>query len=232
MASLPLGPGVQILAQRDGLLALDKPAGLKSHPNTSGAVDAKALLRASYDLEAECYTCDSGRVWLVNRLDAPTSGVLLAATDAVAADEAKTLFAERQVEKVYLAWVKGRLGKGGRWRDRLQTANSGPGARTVAGAGDLAETDVEPVGATDFGGVPLTLLELRPLTGRTHQLRVQCAQRRLPIVGDATYGDFGFNRNFAKQTGRKRLYLHAWKVSLRFRGTLFSAESPRPEGMG
>jgi 23S rRNA-/tRNA-specific pseudouridylate synthase len=59
------------------------------------------------------------------------------------------------------------------------------------------------------GNPPLALIQLEPRTGRSHQLRVQCAQRHLPIVGDATYGDFALNRAFARRTGNKRLFLHS-----------------------
>ena len=51
-------------------------------------------------------------------------------------------------------------------------------------------------------------MRLEPRTGRSHQLRVQCAKRRLPIVGDQTYGDFGLNREFAKATKSKPMTNH------------------------
>jgi 23S rRNA-/tRNA-specific pseudouridylate synthase len=85
--------------------------------------------------------------------------------------------------------------------------------------------------AGDRNGV--TLVELRPVTGRTHQLRVQCAKRHLPIVGDATYGDFRRNREFAKATGLKRLFLHSVDTRLEYsrggRTFAFHSEAPLPE---
>ena len=66
----------------------------------------------------------------------------------------------------------------------------------------------------------------------SHQLRVQCAKRGLPIVGDQTYGDFGRNREFAKRTGAKRLFLHstetAFDYDFRGRRQTFSAAAPLP----
>ena len=66
------------------------------------------------------------------------------------------------------------------------------------------------------GGVKVTLIRLEPRTGRSHQLRVQCAKRHLPIVGDQTYGDFGANRVFAKAAGTKRMFLHSMETSFAY----------------
>jgi 23S rRNA-/tRNA-specific pseudouridylate synthase len=83
-------------------------------------------------------------------------------------------------------------------------------------------------------GVPvLTLLELTPHTGRTHQLRVQCQKRRLPIVGDTTYGDFAKNRTFSQKSSSNRLFLHASSISIQlgkpFTTGTFTASSPTPK---
>jgi 23S rRNA-/tRNA-specific pseudouridylate synthase len=84
------------------------------------------------------------------------------------------------------------------------------------------------------GSVPmrLSLITLEPQTGRSHQLRVQCAKRGLPIVGDQTYGNFGANRAFVRAGGSKRMFLHSLGVSLdyEFAGRVhaFSAQAPLP----
>ena len=75
-------------------------------------------------------------------------------------------------------------------------------------------------------------MQLDPKTGRSHQLRVQCARRGLPIVGDQTYGDFRLNREFARHTGLKRLFLHSLSTSINYelagRDFSFSASAPLP----
>jgi 23S rRNA-/tRNA-specific pseudouridylate synthase len=80
---------------------------------------------------------------------------------------------------------------------------------------------------------PLALIALEPRTGRSHQLRVQCAKRHLPIVGDATYGDFGANRAFAKATGEKRLFLHSLETRFEYvigtKTFSFSAKAELPK---
>ncbi len=233
---LPLGPGVAVLAHHpDGLIALDKPSGILTHPNDRPDETARSLLAAPYDTAAECYLLpDDRRAYLLHRLDSATSGVVLIATDAALAAAIKDAFLGRAVEKTYLALVFG-LPRHRKevWQDHLQITRVAGKLRTVsAREGELAVSDMRHL-QTVTGTPILSLLELRPRTGRTHQLRVQCQKRRLPIAGDATYGDFAKNRAFAKATGHQRLFLHAQRIALTltYKGTplRFAAVSPVPE---
>lgn len=218
MASLPLGPEVSIAGHHPcGLWALDKPGGIRSHPNENRP-DPKALLTVRYDPRAECYTDEGGnRRWhLLNRLDAPTSGIVLLAEDDAIAAIVRNLFVERAVRKTYFALVFGKpQSREGHWEDRLQVKKGPGGARTVRGGHQPAITAMKQVRMKN-DVFSRALLELQPKTGRTHQLRVQCAERQLPIVGDATYGDFRLNREFVAQYGIKRLFLHSGKVAFQF----------------
>ena len=76
------------------------------------------------------------------------------------------------------------------------------------------------------------LEKLEPHTGRSHQLRVQCAKRGLPIVGDRTYGNFAANREFVKGGGARRMFLHSLEIgfdyAFRGRECAFSACAPLP----
>jgi len=78
----------------------------------------------------------------------------------------------------------------------------------------------------------VALIRLEPRTGRSHQLRVQCAKRALPIVGDQTYGNFAANRTFAKIAGTRRMFLHSSETTFEYdwRGVkyAFSAKAPLP----
>jgi 23S rRNA pseudouridine955/2504/2580 synthase len=230
---LPLGPGVRVTAREGPLYALDKPGGVRSHPNDPATIDPQALLLAPYDLERECYMTDVGEVHLLNRLDGPTSGLILVAADGAVAQAVRALFAAHKVRKTYHALVFGRAPRGTQmWRDRLRVVRRGGAVRGEAGAGDMAAARVRALGEGGAAGLPLSLIELQPETGRTHQLRVQCAQRSLPIVGDATYGDFKANRRAARVLGIKRLCLHAAALALEVeiggRTRQFQARSPTP----
>ncbi|HWA87060.1 MAG TPA: RNA pseudouridine synthase, partial [Opitutus sp.] len=159
------------------------------------------------------------------------SGVILVAADGELAGELRRQFREKRVAKIYQAIVFGRpVPPVNVWRDVLEVVKRAGQIRTTAGTGSVrAETRMR-VMRTRLGAAPLALLQLEPLTGRSHQLRVQCAKRRLPIVGDQTYGDFGRNREFAKRTGVKRMFLHSLETrcSYEWRGRQFAFEAKAP----
>lgn len=236
--SLPLGRDVKLLVRdENGLAAFDKPAGVLSHPNTA-ADEARSLLTARYEMAGEYFEwlgADGApqRLWLLNRLDSATSGVILAAaTDALAA-AIKGQFKRKQVRKVYQALVFGTPRQPMEiWRDLLSVEKTGGRIRTAAHRGQVAaETRMALLRRS--GREPrLSLLKLEPRTGRSHQLRVQCAKRGLPIVGDQTYGDFARNREFAKRADTKRMFLHSLETSFEYefagQRRMFAALAPPP----
>jgi tRNA pseudouridine65 synthase len=238
--SLPLGPGVRVLQTHPaGLAALDKPAGCLSHPNTPDEA-GRALLTGGYDAGGEHYhwtAAEDGeprRLWLLNRLDSATSGVILVAADEALAGEIRRLFREKHVHKVYQALVFGAPPlRRELWQDRLATARAGGKVRSTAGGHVPASALMTLVRQSRDPAAGLSLLQLEPRTGRSHQLRVQCRQRRLPIVGDATYGDFRLNREFARATGHRRMFLHSLRTDFTFpwRGgrAHFTATAPLPK---
>lgn len=239
-----MGRGVQLLAEHpSGLLAVEKPEGILAHPNQGEAGERETtLIQGNYSMEEEAFHVRDGaggirRVYLLNRLDSPTSGVLLLSLDPGLAEAVKDLFAKSKVSKKYVAIVKGRglRQPRGTWQDQL-VKSKGPGggvrSGTAAGGGSAAVTlyqweraAVEPL--------PLSLLKLEPRTGRTHQLRVQTAEHGHPILGDRTYGDFEFNKAVGSARGFKRLFLHAvsTQLTLDWQGKRveFSATSPIPQ---
>lgn len=237
-SSLPLGPDVQPLTHdANGLAAFNKPAGVLSHPNTAEDV-ARALLTTRYDADGECFvwadaTGAEQRLWLLNRLDGATSGVILCAASAELARVIKEHFARKQVRKVYNAVVFGKPSERSQvWRDLLAVQRQGGVVRTSAVHGHIpANTQMQFLRMHE-GRFATSLIRLEPHTGRSHQLRVQCAKRRLPIVGDQTYGDFRMNREFAKATGQKRLFLHSLETSFNYvfagRSQEFKAAAPLP----
>lgn len=230
---LPLHRSCSVLkADPCGLVAVDKAAGVLSHPNRPSD-RGKALLNTDYDPETEAYHEADRRWFLLNRLDAPTSGVILLADQAEVADAVRAELARHAVRKVYAAVVKGIPPRSrDLWRDCLRIRKVRGTLRTEPVRGRPDSTARMELLQRGSGPPARALIALHPETGRTHQLRVQCASRRLPIVGDATYGDFEFNRQFRRRTGENRLFLHSWKTSLEIRVAgqeiRFSAESPLP----
>lgn len=231
---LPLGRDVSVInVDTNGLAALAKPAGVLSHPNARGE-ENRSLLQAAYALDGEYYHwSDAGgaerRVWLLNRLDSATSGVILLCADEELAAIMRQHFKRKRVRKIYHALVFGKPPSSPQlWRDRLAVQKQAGRIRTNASGHIPAESKMTLV--RTWGG--LSHIKLEPITGRSHQLRVQCAKRHLPIVGDATYGDFAQNREFERKMGQKRLFLHSLETTFdyEFHGRVhhFSATAPLP----
>jgi tRNA pseudouridine65 synthase len=239
-AALPLGREVSLITRdAQGLAAFNKPAGVLSHPNIEGD-ESRSLLTARYILAGEYYewkaadTGEAQRLWLLNRLDSATSGVILAAGREELAAAIKAQFKRKQVRKVYQALVFGAPRQPMElWRDLLAVEKRGGMIRTSAHAGHVpAETRMSVM--RRGGSEPrVSLLKLEPRTGRSHQLRIQCAKRNVPIVGDQTYGDFARNREFAKRAETKRMFLHSLETSFEyeFKGQrqMFTAHAPLPK---
>ncbi|HEY1792599.1 MAG TPA: RNA pseudouridine synthase [Opitutaceae bacterium] len=234
---IPLGPGVRLIASDpNGLGALDKPDGVLSHPN-SARDEKRSLVAAAYDPASESYAWAGGKLWLVNRLDSATSGLILVASREDVALAARAAFKGRQVKKAYKALVFGKPGQPSEsWRDVLSIDKSGGRVRARAGGGNIPAECRMTLERTWQAPARVSLLSLQPLTGRSHQLRVQCAKRGLPIVGDQTYGNFAANRAFAKSGGTKRMHLHSHSIAIGYAlgGARheFSAESPVPAAFG
>ena len=235
--SLPLRAEVRLLARdANGLAAFDKPAGVLSHPNDSPD-EPRSLLTCRYDKAAQCFHWKNAegaerKLWLLNRLDSATSGVILTAANEKLATVIREHFARKQVRKTYNALVFGHPHtKKEVWRDLL-AINKKSGLIRAATVGNIpSETHFEVVRHVQKS-FSTTLIRLEPRTGRSHQLRVQCAKRHLPIIGDQTYGDFVLNREFAKAVKSKRLFLHSLETAFTYefggKSFAFKASAPLP----
>ncbi|MEO6245451.1 MAG: RNA pseudouridine synthase [Opitutaceae bacterium] len=236
-ANLPLGHGVELIRRdTNGLAAFNKPAGVLSHPNQRGD-EKRALVTARYVEDGEFFEWGEAaapqRLWLLNRLDAATSGVILVATTAKLAGAIRAHFKHKLVRKVYRTLVFGHPRLPAEiWRDRLAVEKRGGQIRTATDTGHIPAECAMKVISKSRGEPRLALLQLEPRTGRSHQLRVQCAKRNLPIVGDQTYGDFPRNREWAKRAGTKRLFLHSLETTFDYefqgRKHTFAARAPVP----
>ncbi|MBE35135.1 MAG: RNA pseudouridine synthase [Opitutaceae bacterium] len=238
LRKLPLGRDVTLLNHDPhGLAAYSKPAGVLSHPNIPQE-ESRSLLTCPYSIDDECFqwTDSKGKVhkiWLLNRLDSATSGVILVCVNEELADIIRLHFRQKRVCKIYNALVFGHAHPTKQvWRDRLVVQRKGGQIRTSSRGNIPSECKMRVLKQ----GTVHALLELEPTTGRSHQLRVQCNKRHFPIVGDATYGDFSRNRSFAKEQGSKRLFLHSLETSFEYtykgKRNRFKATAPLPDGFG
>jgi tRNA pseudouridine65 synthase len=245
-----LGKRVSFVScNHDGtIVALNKSSGVYSHPNEHYATNT--LIKGSYEFNKEMYATQDGggqliNTYLLHRLDKDTSGVVLVARSDEEAKHTKRLFQHRLVHKEYCALVLGNCSKDLQhmqvWEDSYESryVMQGKAIRAqipIAKHGScpkIARTQVTVVKhLAQFG---ITCLRLYPITGFAHQLRFQCANRGLPILGDDVYGDFAMNKQVFKRIqqlaipGFKRLYLHAHRIRLGGGGTeQFEAAAPLP----
>ena len=193
---------LDVIYEDDALLVVNKPAGMVVHPaygHASGTL-VNAVL-------AHCpQIADVGgpdRAGVVHRLDKDTSGLILIAKDGVTRAALQRQFKRRQVAKTYLALVEGQMqpregvveapvGRDKRQRKKMAVVRSGREARTLYRAIEYFAN--------------YTLLEVRPHTGRTHQVRVHLSWLGYPIVGDAVYG------RHRQRLLRGRHFLHAARI--------------------
>lgn len=221
---IPLHKNCQIVGYHSAnIWAFNKSSGVLTHPN-SGKLSSSTLLHSQYDQKNECYrwkdeTGNWHSLYLVHRLDSPTSGLLLSTTDYEIASQLKDAFYKREVQKTYLAVVRSNtLPIRKCWEDNLEKKLIKGKVRVVSGRhGHLAITHVsiKKRKHTKFG--ELLLLEMNPKTGRTHQLRVQSAKRKMPILGDRTYGDFSLNRKISQFYKEDRLLLHSASIIIKIK---------------
>ena len=202
----PLSPEdipLNIIYEDNGLLVIDKPPGLAVHPAPGhpGHTLVNAILSHFPHLAD---ISDSLRPGVVHRLDKDTSGVMVIAKNSMAQASLANQFKTHSVVKAYLVLVKGHLtpergiieapiGRDPRNRKRMAVVSEGREARTEYQVVKYA------------GGY--TLLEVRPETGRTHQIRVHLSAVGYPVVGDAVYG--------AKSNYLSRQFLHACRLGFK-----------------
>jgi len=198
---------LNIIYEDDDLLVIDKPAGLTVHPAPGHPSHTlvNAILSHFPDLAD---TGDSLRPGIVHRLDKDTSGVMVVARNSAAQVNLISQFKAHSVVKAYLVLVKGHLtpedgvieapiGRDPRNRKRMAVVDGGREARTqyhvIKYLGDY------------------TLLEVRPETGRTHQIRVHLSAIGYPVVGDKMYG--------VKSAYLLRQFIHASRLGFNLPST-------------
>ena len=200
---LPENIPLDVLYSDEDVIVINKPAGLVVHPGAGvehGTL-VNALIHHFPGIERVGHPERPG---IVHRLDKETSGVMVVARSELAYNELKRQFKAREVEKVYMALVWGHLqmeegkmdwalGRDPRFRQKISIRSRHPRAA-------LTYYSVKKV----LEGC--TLVEVKPVTGRTHQIRVHFAAAGHPIVGDVRYGGKDKSKRYV------RLYLHAWHL--------------------
>lgn len=192
-----------ILYEDNYLIIINKPSGLPVHGgsgNKMGLIEAFREMRGDPNLS------------LVHRLDKATSGCLMIAKQPEVLRQLNRMLKQGEIEKTYLALLKGILARKNISMElplqRQSTAVHHEKVK-IDQAGKMAHTLYKLKETLGFA----SLVEVELKTGRMHQIRVHSAHMGHPVAGDDRYGDRAFNRNL-KSRGLKRLFLHAYTLSL------------------
>jgi len=217
---------LEVIYEDEQILVIDKPFGLVVHPGSglTGGTLANGLIFYYPEIKEVGSPLRPG---IVHRLDKDTSGLIVVARTQAAYNSLRQQFEDRTVEKIYLGLARGRfkekegiidlpVGRHPALRQKMSVKSKKP---------RLALTRYEVLREFRHS----TFLALKPLTGRTHQLRVHLAAIGHPLVGDSRYGQTQGNR----RQQERRLFLHAFRLSFRhpLSGEKVEFESPLPPAL-
>jgi 23S rRNA pseudouridine1911/1915/1917 synthase len=181
----------------DNVIVVNKPVGVLTH--SKGALNDEFTV-ADFFRRYTTVGLETNRPGIVHRLDRDTSGIIIGARNVETAHLLQKQFADRKTKKTYIAVIDGHLKEHSAKIDLPIGRNpSAPSTFRVDARGKQATTDYTTLSVNDNH----SLIELRPATGRTHQLRVHMAYLGTPITGDRVYG---------KESDR--LYLHAFRLEI------------------
>ena len=206
---------LEILYQDDVLVAINKPAGMLVHRSWLDRHETQFVMQTLRDQIGQL-------VYPIHRLDRPTSGVLLFALNSEIANLLCLQFEQKQIEKQYLAVVRGYVTGHGeidyplkvqldKIADKFSQPDKAPQSAVTFYEG--LQTVEMPYGVGRYATSRYSLVRLIPQTGRKHQLRRHMKHIFHPILGDTQYGDLHQNRALMEHTGCARLLLHAEKLT-------------------
>jgi len=189
---------IQILYEDDVLLAVNKPAGFVSVPDPNTPLHQSVL-----GMVQEQFKEKGIKPFLLHRLDAQTSGVLLFGKKPSLREKLEGILSDPKTQKKYIALVKGSP-RGSEINIKLKSRESG----------ELipAHTHFHVLRMFELFGYPCSIVEAEIKSGRRHQIRQHFALIHCPVVMDSQYGDKKFNRKFRIEFHFSRLFLHARSI--------------------
>lgn len=176
-----------VLYEDENVIVINKPAGVLTH--SKGALNTESTVASFLKLKLNDAKLTGNRAGIVHRLDRATSGVIIAAKNSGALTKLQKQFSQRKTKKIYTAVVEGVPGQTEALIDvPIERNPAKPQTFKVSFKGKPAQTEYRVIKKLSKGDKQFSLLELKPFTGRTHQLRVHLAYIGHPIVGDRIYG--------------------------------------------
>ena len=211
---------IPVLYENEEILVINKPAGLAVQGGNG----------ISHSLDKDFSQILGYKIFLVHRLDRDTSGLMIVAKSAFAANKWTKLIGSKAAKKEYLALCAGTLkNKSGVIKDDLIQHGESKSAVTYYNVEKQWNTSISPEYSQEITSVPLSLIRLKLETGRMHQIRIHLAKQNCPIAGDDQHGNFKINKLLKKQLKVKRLMLASVKLTMPIDGKEMVFEIPLPE---
>lgn len=192
---------INILFENEDILICDKPAGILSQPDSKSTNDS--VLNRLYNIRGE-------NVFICNRLDRNTSGIIVCAKNFIAVQTLNNLIKNKLVQKYYLTIVKGKITRPNtlinfmqkdKTKNKIYINNNQIGEKIILKYKPLAFNN------------NFSLLEIKLITGKSHQIRAQLKNINHPIIGDKKYGDNQINIFFKNKFSLNHQLLHAYKIN-------------------
>ncbi len=228
---------IDVVYEDKGCLVINKPPFVIVHPSEHSSLRSGTIVNALMSKFSFKHNFDDLRPGIVHRLDKDTSGLLVIAKNEDSYLQLVDQFKDRLVKKSYLALISGiprhsegvidsPIGRSTRDRKKMDIGNSISAKTAISSYRVINHFNVD-------NEIVVSLVEVKILTGRTHQIRVHMAAIGHPVVGDVTYGNKKLNGYFQEKFGLKRQFLHAWKLGFRSPSTkkMISLKSNLPNDL-
>lgn len=215
---------LNLALEKEDFVIVDKPSGIASQPGT-GTRKGESLVEMLWQWGADEQL--DFKPTLAHRLDEETSGLVIAALHGDTLRDLTRMLREHKIKKTYTALIKGNLSKErGTIRATLERTDSKAGAKMKTGTDKGVSAVTHYAVKEHLLGYDLVQIDLE--TGRMHQIRAHFESVGHPLIGDSRYGDFALNREFRKDFGLKRLFLHSGRLEFDWKNERIAVDSALP----
>lgn len=210
---------INTIFEDKNIVVADKPSGVLVHPTQAGEKNTLVdFLVEKYPEIKNLDWPDKSRAGIVHRLDKDTSGVIILAKNPEILTKLQAQFKNHEVQKTYQALVLGKLDKGGKVEADITRGSAGlqkvmDFTYSFSKDSRAAITEYKPLEHYKYKKDDLTLVEVKPKTGRMHQIRVHLKHIGFPIIGDQLY-NIKPSKRLSKELELNRQFLHAVKLEI------------------